>query len=187
MIVAGSKCTVFDDTGRTCTVTSFSESVRRLENMRIVDTVVAYDCPFKCKTYLLLMRNVLHIPELPLNLLRPLIMREAGILVDECPKLQSSNPSIKNHSMFMTEADVRIHFDLNGIFSSFETRKPTEVELEICDKIVITPDSASWDPYSDHFGQNETAMVDHNGELLTHGNHIQKELISDETNYSLLP
>ena len=145
MIVAGSECTVFDDTGKTCTVNSFSESAGRLENIKIVDAVIAYDCPYKCKTYLLLMRNVLHIPELPLNLLPPLIMREAGILVDECPKFQSPNPSIKNHSMFMTEADLRIHFDLNGIFSSFETRKPTEVELEICDKIFITPDSASWD------------------------------------------
>ena len=57
----------------------------------------------------------------------------------------------------------------------------------MCDKIFITPDSASWDPYRDHFGKNETAMVDHNGELLTHVNYIQKELISDETNYSVLP
>ena len=57
----------------------------------------------------------------------------------------------------------------------------------MCDTIFITPDSASWDPYSDHFGKNETAMVDHNGELLTHVNYIQKELISDETNYSVLP
>ena len=86
MVVAGSECVVFDDTNKTCTVNSFSESAGRLDNIRIVDTVMAYDCPFRSKTYLLLMRNVLHISELPLNLLPPFIMREGGIIVDECPK-----------------------------------------------------------------------------------------------------
>ena len=97
MVVAGSQCVVFDDTKKTCTVNSFSESAGRLDNIRIVDIVMAYDCPFKSKTYLLLMRNALHIPELPLNLLPPFIMREGGIIVDECPKSQSQHPSIENH------------------------------------------------------------------------------------------
>ena len=93
MIVVGADVEIFDDTGKTCTVNSFLESAGRLENIRIVNTVMAYDCPYCAKTYLLLMRNALHVPELPVNLLPPFILREGGILIDECPKSQSTNPN----------------------------------------------------------------------------------------------
>ena len=86
MVVAGSQCVVFDDTKKKCTVNSFSESAGQLHNVRIVDIVIAYDFPYKSKTYLLLMRNALHIHELPLNLIPPFIRREGVIPVDECPK-----------------------------------------------------------------------------------------------------
>ena len=73
-------------------------------------------------------------------------MREGGIEVDECPKSQLMIPQIENHSMFCEAPKLRIHFELNGTFSSFKTRKPTDHELEVCDKIFITPDSGQWDP-----------------------------------------
>ena len=69
---------MFDDTKKTYTVTYFSESEGRLDNFKIVDIVVAYDFPYLFKTYLLLMRNALHVPELPLDLIPPFIMREEG-------------------------------------------------------------------------------------------------------------
>ena len=166
MVVAGSECTIFDDTNKTCTVNSFSESAGKLENVKIVDVVVAYDCPYKSETFLLLMRNALNVPELPLNLIPPFIMREGGIEVDECPKSQLTTPQIENHSMYCEAPKLRIHFELNGTFSSFKTRKPTNHELEVCDKIFITPDSGQWDPYSDHFAANEAAMLNHEGVLI---------------------
>ena len=76
MVVVGSQCVVFDDTKKTCTVISFSESAGKLDNIKIVDVVVAYDCPYQSKTFFLLMRNALHVPELPLNLISLFIMRE---------------------------------------------------------------------------------------------------------------
>ena len=163
MVVVGSECEIFDDTGKTCTVNSFADSAGSLDNVKIVDAAVAYDCPFKCKTYILLMRNSLYVPELTTNLIPPFIMREGGISVDECPKSQASSPSLSNHSMYCKDADLRIHFDLNGTFSSFKTRAPSIDELASCDKIFITPDSATWDPYSDHYCRNEQAMLDSDG------------------------
>ena len=79
MVVVGRNCSIFDDTGRMRTFNAFSETAGELENVPIMDAVVAYDCPYQCKTYLLLMRNALYIPELDLNLLPPFIFREAGI------------------------------------------------------------------------------------------------------------
>ena len=119
MIVVGKHCTVFDTTGRTCTVNAFSPSAGKVNDVPIVDAAVAYDYPIKGKTYLLLMRNVLHIPEIDHNFIPPFILREGGILVDECPKSLSINPSIDNHSLYCRDADLRIHFDLTNTFSSF--------------------------------------------------------------------
>ena len=79
MVVVGSECEIFDDTGKTCTVNSFVDSAGSLDNVKIVDAAVAYDCPFKCKTYILLMRNTLYVPELTTNLIPPFIMREGRI------------------------------------------------------------------------------------------------------------
>ena len=165
MIVVGKNSIIFDDTGKTCTVNAFSESAGKLHNIPIIDAVIAYDCPYQCKTFLLLMRNALYIPELVINLLPPFIVRESGIQIDECPKIQTTNPTIDNHSMFIHEHNLRIPFKLINTFSYFETRKPTMEELQTCDKIFITPDSSSWDPYNQHYARNEDIMLDEDGNM----------------------
>ena len=101
MNVVGSECVVFDDTGKTCTVNYFAKSAGNLDDVKIFDAAVAYDCPYKCKTYILLMIIILHVPELRNNLIPPFIMREGGISVDECPKPQASSPSLSNHSIYL--------------------------------------------------------------------------------------
>ena len=100
MAVVGSESVIFDDTGQTCKVNAFTESAGKLENVPIVDVAVAYDCPFQAKTYILLMRNCLYISEIKHNLLPPFIVREAGHELDECPKFQAPEPSIKKSFYF---------------------------------------------------------------------------------------
>ena len=65
MIVVGKHCTIFDSSGKTCSVNSFSPSTGTVDKVPIVDAAIAYDCPIKGKTYILLMRNVLSIPNCP--------------------------------------------------------------------------------------------------------------------------
>ena len=167
MAVVGSECVVFDDTSKTCTVNSFAKSAGSLDDVKIVDAVVAYDYPYQNKTFILLMRNVLHVHELCINIIPPFIMREGGITVDECPKYQAQAPSVSHHSMHSKESNLRIHFDLNGNFSLFKTRDPSDEELGSCDKIFITPSSASWNPYSEYFPRNEQTMLDYDDGLAT--------------------
>ena len=116
MVVAGSECLVFDDMGKTCTVYSFSKSAGCLEDIKIVDVVMAYDYLYCAKTYLLLTRNALHVPEHPLKLIQPFIVCEGGITLDECPMSQSNAPTVTNHSMYCAESDHRIHFKFNNTF-----------------------------------------------------------------------
>jgi len=54
---------------------------------------------------------------------------------------------------------------VNGIFSYFHTRKPTNEEKISCDKILITTDSTSWDPYSEHFSINKESILDYDGNI----------------------
>ena len=74
MVVVDQDCTIFDNTGLTCTINAFTKSSGKLEEVHIVDTVVAYDCPFQANIFLLLMRNALYVPEIHFNLLLPFIV-----------------------------------------------------------------------------------------------------------------
>ena len=78
MVVVGKYCVIFDDTGKTCTVNTFSESTGKFNNVPIVNAADACYCPYHCKTFLLLMRNALYIPELDVNLLPPFIVGKSG-------------------------------------------------------------------------------------------------------------
>ena len=187
MAVVGRECVVFDDTGQTCTVNAFTESAGKLDKVPIVDVAVAYDCPFQSKTYILLMRNCLHIPEIKHNLLPPFMIREAGHVLDECPKFQASAPSIQNNSIYIKEFDLRIHLNLINTFSYFQTRKPTAEELEGCDKIFITPDSTSWEPHSEHYSSNEEAMMNIDGEIIPQDERVVSLVEDHEVGYKTLP
>jgi len=187
MVVLGKNCTVFDDMGLTCTVNTFTKAAGKIERVPILDAVLAYDCPHLAKTFVLLFRNALYIPEIQHNLLPPFIVREAGHQLDECPKFQSSGPSIKNHSLYCLEVNLRIHFGLTNIISFFHTRKPTRDELEGCDKLFLTPDSTSWDPYSSHFSHYEDAMLDAEGEIISKDERITELVEQDEVDYHELP
>ena len=110
----------------------------------IVDAVLAYDCPFTGLTYLLVVRNALCVPSMDHNLIPPFIMREAGLVVNETPKIHCDNPTVEDHSIFDEESGLRIPLSLNGIFSAFKTRALTDQEIEeveLYPTIFLTPDS----------------------------------------------
>ena len=107
MIVVGKHCIIFDRTGKTCSVNSFSPSAGTMNEVPIVDAAIAYDCPIKGQTYILLMRNVLSFPKLSKNLIPPFILREGGVIVNECPKSQAFDPTVDDHSLHFVDADLK--------------------------------------------------------------------------------
>jgi hypothetical protein len=59
---------------------------------------------------------------------------------------------------------MRIHLQLQGIFSVFPTRPLSLEELENWESypvIFIAPDSDLWNPHFTHYAEEEAAMVDH--------------------------
>ena len=85
MVAAGKHSVIFYDTGKTCTINAFAKSTGKLENVQIVDAIIAYNCPYQCKTFVLLLRNLGHIPKFDIDLLPPFILRGSKIQIDKCP------------------------------------------------------------------------------------------------------
>ena len=86
--------------------------------------------------------NVLYMPTLQHNLLPPFLMRQGCVIVDEKPKIHYREPTNNNHCISFVDNDLRILLGLNGVFSFFHTRTPTNEELIGRDKVFLTPDES---------------------------------------------
>ena len=154
MIVLGNGCFVFESTGKTCNVEPFDPQLGTVQNIPIVDAAIAYDCPFSHETYILIIRNALHIASMNHNLIPPFIMREGGVIVNDVPKIHCDNPNIYDHCISFKDIDLKIPLQLNGIFSYFNSRKPLPSELYNKDKVFITPDASEWNPHCLSYSHN---------------------------------
>ena len=106
----------------------------------IVDAAVRYDCPYDGKTYIFVLRNALHIPSMKNNLIPPFVMREAGIRVNDTPKIQTSDPTEEDRLIYFPDNDFRILLSLWGEFSYFVTLNPsTERMMNVEDVYLLTP------------------------------------------------
>ena len=63
------------------------------------------------------------------NLIPHFIMREAGLIVRETPKIHLDSPTSDDHAIIIGE-NLRIPLYLSGTFSYFNTRKPTLEDLQ---------------------------------------------------------
>ena len=167
MCVVGRNAIVVHTSGRHADVKAFSPDINTLQQVPIVDAAVVYDCPYSLCSYVLVMRNALHVPSMLHNLVPPFIMREAGLEVNDTPKIHASEATIEHHSIFVQEHELRIPLSLWGIFSYFPTRKPTSEDLHDGDDyILLTPDGPDWNPHSDVYARNEELFIDWRGELI---------------------
>ena len=69
----------------------------------IIDAAVRYDFPYNMYSYILLIRNALHVPSIFINTLSPFMLREVGIEVRERPKIQVKNPTVDDKSIYFPE------------------------------------------------------------------------------------
>ena len=60
-------------------------------------------------------------------------------------------------------------------------------ELSTCDKVFITPDSASWNPHSEHYSLNEEAMMDGEGNIIEVDKVKDQIVDQNEIGYCNLP
>ena len=128
MPVVGKNAYVLADTGRTCDVYAFTPNYEPIE-VPIVDAALLYQCPYKGTSHILVIRNCLHVPTMTNNLIPPFIMREAGVEINDQPKIHTKDPGVEDHSIYFPEAEFHITLSLNGVFSGFTMSKPDVTTL----------------------------------------------------------
>ena len=164
--VVGYNSYVWRDTGQFVDVSPFTSSLGKLTRIQVVDALIQYECPLTVKNYILVIYNALYVPEMKHNLLTPFLVREAGIELNETPKIQAEDPSMEYHSMYFKNEDLRIHLGLQGIISYFTSRKPTMEEVASLPRIDLTPDRHKWDPHDNMYSRHEESMIDFEGNII---------------------
>ena len=135
--------------------------------MPIVDAAIAYDCPRSEKTYILIVRNALYVESMEENLVPPFILREAGLIVNECPKQHRpfGEATEDDHTIQHRGSGLKIAMKIRSTFSYFDTRKPTKDDFDVGIPILLTPESAEWDPYDQSFEEKEISLMNWKGEI----------------------
>lgn len=142
--------------GQVAQVSGFAESMEPMKDIPIVKAALAYDIPETGETVILIINQALYFGKhLSHVLLNPNQMRYNNVIVDDIPKHLSS---MSTHSITVTEENVTIPLQLNGIISYFDARTPTTEEIENCPHIILTSDE-EWNPYSSHFAEKESEAV----------------------------
>jgi hypothetical protein len=164
MPVVGRHAYIISDTGRIADVNPFTPDYDSMQ-VPIVDAAVQYECPYNGQTYILVIRNALHVPSMRNNLIPPFVMREAGIQVMDTPKIQVNEPTEDDHSIYFAESEFRIPLSLWGMFSYFNTSKPTSDSMNGAEEVyLLTP--SKWNPHCDAYATNEENMLDWEGNMI---------------------
>jgi hypothetical protein len=129
MLVIDQHAYVISDTGRIADVNPFTPDYNSMQ-VPIVDAALQYHCPYDGQSYILVIRNELHVPSMKNNLIPPFVLREAGIRVQDTLKIQVNDPSVDDHSLCFPETGFRIPLSLWGMFSYFPTSKPTPTFMQ---------------------------------------------------------
>jgi hypothetical protein len=112
MPVVGRNSCIIADTGHIAEVNPFTPDYNSMQ-VPIVDAAIQYECPYSGTSYILVIRNALHVWSMKNNLLPPFLLREAGLQVCDTPKIQVDNPSVDNHAICFPDGsfyEYRCHY-----------------------------------------------------------------------------
>ena len=130
----------------------------------------------------MVVRNDLCVPTMDINLIPPFILREAGLVLNDTPKIHCDDPSVEDNSLFDEEIGLRKPFTLNETFSMFASHYLTEDEIENAGDyttIFLTPNSDMWDPYNESYKLNEELFLDRRGNMEIPSIPFQHTLVAD--------
>ena len=188
MPVIGINAYILSKIGETVDVAPFTPDYKPI-SVELVDAALKYECPYSGKIKILIIRRGLYVPSMTHNLLPPFMLREAGININEVPKIHVTSPTEDHHAITFQETNFQIPLSLHGTFSYFPTSKPSIQELEEPEDVyVLTP--TIWNPHSDAYVINEESMVEWEGNMKHEKDHEKKVVLegipSDDTMISPL-
>ena len=143
--VAGRNCVVLEYTGRHAEVQAYSPDYPS-KRIPIATVATAYDCPNSGATFVLIINEALYFGEsLPFSLLSPNQLRDNDVHVDERHR-QHAPDSIFGISI--PSEPLKIPFALDGVVAGFDTRPPSQDELDDVSCHVELTSDVEWIPSS---------------------------------------
>ena len=124
MPVIGMNAYILSKIGETVDVAPFTPDYKPI-SVELVEAALKYECPYSGKVKILIIRRGLYVPSMTHNLLPPFMLREAGITINEVPKIHATSPTEEHHAITFQETNFRIPLSLHGTFSYFPTSKPS--------------------------------------------------------------
>ena len=177
MPVIGRNAYILSKICETVDVAPFTPDYKPI-SVELVDAALKYECPYSGEVKILIIRRGLHIPSMTHNLLPPFMLREAGIQINEVPKIHVTSPTEEHHAIIFQETNFRIPLTLHGTFSYFPNSKPTTQELEEPEDVyILTP--TTWNPHSDAYVINEESMLDWEGNMKHERDHEKRVVLED--------
>jgi hypothetical protein len=125
----------------------------------MISGTLAYDCPNTRATFILIVHQAIHNPKLEHNLLSPFQMWLNDVIVNETPKFMNEMPTEKDHAIVVTNSDstdrLIIPLAVQGVTSTFPTRKPTLDEYNTCPHFTLNYDSPEIESETECFANME--------------------------------
>ena len=129
--------------GQVCNVLPFNDSYSPLTNIKTVNAAFAYDSD-DGKTYIVELNQCLDFTKtMKHSLLCPNQARINGVVIDDCPTALDYHQR-STHSIYFPESEVRLPLLSKFPISFLPVRKPTEEELEFCQRLELTSPT-TWD------------------------------------------
>ena len=70
-----------------------------------MDAALKYECPYSGEVKILAIRRGLYVPSKTHNLLPPFMLREAGIHINEVPRIHVTSPTEEDHAIIFQETN----------------------------------------------------------------------------------
>ena len=90
--------------GKTVDVAPFTPDYKPI-SVELVDAALKYECPYSRDIKILIIRRGMHVPSMTHDLLPPFMLREAGITINEVPKIHVSSPTEEHHAIIFQETN----------------------------------------------------------------------------------
>ena len=141
--VAGSNCVVLEYTGRVAAVEAYSPDYPS-KQVPIATVATAYDCPTSGATFVLIINEALYFGHsLHFSLLSPNQLRDNDVHVDERHRQHAPDSLF---GILVPSEPLHIPFTLEGVIAGFDTRPPTQQELDDTDSHLELTSDVEWIP-----------------------------------------
>ena len=149
-------------------VSAFSPDYKPMK-IQIVDACIGYWCPTNETTYILHFNDVLYVPSMEHNLIPPFILREAGFIVNDTPRIHCQDVTKDSHTIISEDGDLRMPLRLHGVFSYFPSFKPDDDHYHSGssnEHYLLTPTGNDWNPNTGDYKEAENYYIDENGDII---------------------